>query len=618
MAKKFSELPSASALTGTEIVAVVQDGVSKRTTSQDIADLTQTFFRGKYISLAALEAAIPTGEDGDYAIVDAGSGTDASQYIWDADEGWVQSSGVGTVVSVTGQSVNNTDPSNPVVNAWPLSGTEPTGFGGNVVIPGNGFNVALGQSGDRMGDYRVWASGTARIDGTGAAGIQSDGDVDMTSNAGILKLGASGHIITDNNAIKKGLQTAATGYVTDPRSYADKEYVDATVSSAVTGLWDDRGNYDASGNVFPSSGGSGTAGAILKGDVWTISVAGTLGGTSVSPGDTVRALVDTPGSTSSNWAINAASSGSTTPNASQTVAGKVEIATTAEAKAGTTAGGTGADLAIRPDVLREKLRANRTVTGTDSIVQGDSEGLIYFNSASAFNFTIDQLVIDSYTSFINIGAGTVTFVNGTGVTISGATTLKQGQSGAIFYRSATAPLITVSAEVVGLQDLYVPASSMYPRTSNGCAAVAQSEIATSLVNILTLDFDQTTQEFAQFTISLPRNWNNGTVTAKFYWTATSGTATNTVVWAISGGAYSDDDALTAALGTAQTVTDAYIAANDMHISSATAAITLAGSPADADFLAFQIARNAGDDSLAADAKLIGIVLTLTTDSAVAG
>jgi hypothetical protein len=69
------------------------------------------------------------------------------------------------------------------------------------------------------------------------------------------------------------------------------------------GLLDDRGNYDASGNTFPASGGSGTAGAILKGDIWLISVAGTLGGVAVVAGDTVRALTDTPGQTASNWAI---------------------------------------------------------------------------------------------------------------------------------------------------------------------------------------------------------------------------------------------------------------------------------------------------------------------------
>jgi hypothetical protein len=77
----------------------------------------------------------------------------------------------------------------------------------------------------------------------------------------------------------------------------------AYANSLVVGLWDDRGNYDASGNAFPSSGGSGTSGAIRKGDIWTVSVIGTLGGVAVALGDTVRALVDTPGSTSANWAL---------------------------------------------------------------------------------------------------------------------------------------------------------------------------------------------------------------------------------------------------------------------------------------------------------------------------
>lgn len=81
---------------------------------------------------------------------------------------------------------------------------------------------------------------------------------------------------------------------------ADIAYVDALV----VGLWDDRGSYDASSNAFPSTGGSGTAGAIKKGDIWTISVAGTLPSSQlVEIGDTVRALVDTPSTTPSNWAI---------------------------------------------------------------------------------------------------------------------------------------------------------------------------------------------------------------------------------------------------------------------------------------------------------------------------
>src|SRR5689334_3296384 len=85
--------------------------------------------------------------------------------------------------------------------------------------------------------------------------------------------------------------------------YPTVEAVQEYVASAISGLYDDRGNYDASVNTFPASGGSGTAGAVLKGDIWTVSVAGTLGGSAVEIGDLVRALVDTPGQTASNWAI---------------------------------------------------------------------------------------------------------------------------------------------------------------------------------------------------------------------------------------------------------------------------------------------------------------------------
>jgi hypothetical protein len=81
------------------------------------------------------------------------------------------------------------------------------------------------------------------------------------------------------------------------KSYAD---------SLVVGLWDDRGNYDASVNTFPAAGGSGSSGAVLRGDIWTISVAGTLGGVAVVPRQTLRALIDAPGQTADNWAIGLA------------------------------------------------------------------------------------------------------------------------------------------------------------------------------------------------------------------------------------------------------------------------------------------------------------------------
>ncbi len=85
---------------------------------------------------------------------------------------------------------------------------------------------------------------------------------------------------------------------------ATQKAVKTFVNNAVVGLYDDRGNFDASGGAYPSSGGSGVAGAILKGDIWLISVGGTLPtGRVVNAGDQVRALIDTPGNTQANWAI---------------------------------------------------------------------------------------------------------------------------------------------------------------------------------------------------------------------------------------------------------------------------------------------------------------------------
>lgn len=51
-------------------------------------------YRGKFASLVALQTAIPTGNNGDNAVVDPGTGTDVVEYLWDAEEGWVQTGDV--------------------------------------------------------------------------------------------------------------------------------------------------------------------------------------------------------------------------------------------------------------------------------------------------------------------------------------------------------------------------------------------------------------------------------------------------------------------------------------------------------------------------------------------
>jgi hypothetical protein len=127
-----------------------------------------------------------------------------------------------------------------------------------------------------------------------------------------------------------------------------------------------------------------------------------------------------------------------------------------------------------------------------------------------------------------------------------------------------------------------------------------------------LDFDQATDEFAQWQVAMPSDWDAGTVTAVFYWAADSASG-NSVVWTAQGRSYADSDPIDAAWGGAQSVTDANNAQNDVNISAATAAITLAGVPAASEFVMYRVSRDAdnGSDNLAADARLMGVMITFT-------
>lgn len=119
------------------------------------------------------------------------------------------------------------------------------------------------------------------------------GKISEQASLGTREATAEVELIYSGTNYRQTVSVLFTGYATE--AYAD---------ALVVGLWDDRGSFDASGGAYPSSGGSGAAGAIVKGDVWTISVAGTLPtGQVVEVGDTVRALIDTPGNTQANWAI---------------------------------------------------------------------------------------------------------------------------------------------------------------------------------------------------------------------------------------------------------------------------------------------------------------------------
>jgi hypothetical protein len=168
--------------------------------------------------------------------------------------------------------------------------------------------------------------------------------------------------------------------------------------------------------------------------------------------------------------------------------------------------------------------------------------------------------------------------------------------------------------IAGIDELWLGAGCMTPRTTNGAAA-ATVELATNDVMLDVLDFDATTEEGAGFVFSLPQAWNEGTVKAKVYWTSDD-TGAGGVAWGLRAGARSDDDVLDAAFGTEQVVADTVTAAGDLMISAATSALTIGGTPAAGDLLVWEITREVanGSDTSTADARLIGVKLQLTNDT----
>jgi hypothetical protein len=68
------------------------------------AHIPETHFLGKFPSLAALVAEHAIANAGDYAHIDSGIGVAAKEYLYDAEEGWLQSSASAGVTSFNGRS----------------------------------------------------------------------------------------------------------------------------------------------------------------------------------------------------------------------------------------------------------------------------------------------------------------------------------------------------------------------------------------------------------------------------------------------------------------------------------------------------------------------------------
>ena len=171
-------------------------------------------------------------------------------------------------------------------------------------------------------------------------------------------------------------------------------------------------------------------------------------------------------------------------------------------------------------------------------------------------------------------------------------------------------------KIAGLETMWIPASAMYATTTAGAEA-AQVETTALRPDMKVMDFADTADDHAQFSVAFPKSWNEGTITYQCFWTPST-TNTGDCIFGLQGVAVGDGDTIDIAFGTAVTITDAGIGTvEDQQVSAVSSAVTIAGSPAVDQQTYFQIFRdaNAGGDTYTGVARLLGIKIFFTTDAA---
>lgn len=222
-------------------------------------------------------------------------------------------------------------------------------------------------------------------------------------------------------------------------------------------------------------------------------------------------------------------------------------------------------------------------------------------------------IVNMWSDLFLASGGVINFNNGD-VTITHSSNAL-AIAGGVTALDASSTVGGAVIKTAGKETIWIPATAMVTRTTNGAEA-ATAEGSTNKAMYATLNFDTTTQEYAQFVVRMPKSWNESTVTAQFAWSHPSTTTNFGVVFGLQGAAVSDTDSGDPTWGTGQTASDTGGTNGLIYVSPVTSAITIAGTPAAEDLVYFQVYRDvsAGGDTMAVDARLHGITLYFTTDA----
>ena len=273
------------------------------------------------------------------------------------------------------------------------------------------------------------------------------------------------------------------------------------------------------------------------------------------------------------------------------------------------------------DDTTPQLGGNLDVNGNDIVSASGADIDIIPDGTGDINLGTDTVQIGDNNVNATIttqGTGDL-ILNTNNGTNAGTLTMEDGVDGNINIAPNGNGVVQgggAAIKIAGTETIFIPSTAMYGTETNGADSQTVETTATR-PDLKVLDFDASTQEYAQFAIAMPKSWNLGTVTFQAFWSP-SNTDTGNCIFGLQGVGVANDDTADIAFGTAAEVTDAGGGAvEDVLVTSASSAITIAGTPADDDYTFFQVYRDAADgsDTFTGDARLLGIKLFYTTDAA---
>lgn len=168
----------------------------------------------------------------------------------------------------------------------------------------------------------------------------------------------------------------------------------------------------------------------------------------------------------------------------------------------------------------------------------------------------------------------------------------------------------------GKQTVWVPAGAIVPRVTGGPAQVT-SQLTTNASIVQGLAFDSTTTEYAQFTIRMPKSWDEGVVTYTPVWTANSTSATG-VAWVLRAKSLGNGETIDGAWGSGISVIDINTTtAYQLHYPTESSSVTIANA-GESEWVVYEIYRDVANasDTLAVDAILLGITINYFTNAVV--